>query len=105
MLWKVSWMDARKYISQLTSRLEVLIRKADDPEDAMAEIAEAAEAGGLIYATNDLRTSSPEEFLMDLLEDNPAALDWMAAKLEYDQAKMPRPMMITEIGQIADHLR
>lgn len=98
-------MDGPAYNQKLAQRMAVLIAKSDDPADAMDEIARAAEQGGLIGNSNDPRRSNPLIFSQDILLDNPAAGDWMNARLEYQPGYMPEPLKITEIGQLADRLK
>ena len=93
--------DARAYNRQLAQRLATLISKEPNPREAMAEIAQAAEAGGLIDSDNLPRRRNPETFAQDLLTDNPLADDWIALRLE----TMPDPLRITELEQIVARLK
>lgn len=78
-----------------------MLSKEPNPREAMAEIAQAAEAGGLIDSDNQPRRSNPETFAQDLLTQNPMADDWTTLRLE----TMPDPLRITELEQIAAHLK
>lgn len=78
-----------------------MLAKEPEPREAMDEVAQAAQAGGLIDSDSQPRRSNPETFAQDLLTENPMADDWMALRLE----TMPNPMQITELEQIAAHLK
>lgn len=73
--------EATKLLTQFGSRIETILAKDPDPPELMSEILTQAEEVGLIDATGSVRTSSPMLFVMDLLTDNPAALEWAQAKL------------------------
>lgn len=96
-------MDAKTYNQRLAQRLETLLNQVQPrpPLEAMDEIAEAAEAGGLVDNSNSPRRSAPHLFASDLLIENPVALDWMNGRLEM----MPDPLEISELEQIASRLK
>ncbi len=78
----------------------MLIAEADDPSDAMNEIARAAEQGGLIDISTLPRRTAPWVFVLDLLIENPVASDWMTCRLE----SMKSPADFEDIHDVAGHL-
>lgn len=91
--------DSRSYCIALAERLVVLIEQADDPSEAMHEIARGAARGGLILDDEIPRRMSATAFVMDLLTENPAASDWMSCRLD----SMRPPHSWTDIGEVAEH--
>ena len=73
--------DATKLLNQFGNRVEAILAKESDPSELMSEILTQAEEAGLIDATGSVRTSSPMSFVMDLLTDNPSALEWAQSKV------------------------
>lgn len=90
----------RSYCRVLADRLEVLIAEADDPSEAMDEIAEAAEQGGLIDSSSLPRRDDALAFVMDLLLENPVAGDWMTCRLN----RMKAPRAYESTYDVAEHL-
>ena len=93
-------MDGRDYCRALSERLAVLIAEADDPREAMDEIADAAARGGLIDSSTLPRRESPTAFVMDLFLENPLASDWVNCRLN----RIKEPLAIVGIDEAAGHL-
>ena len=89
-------MNASQLLSQLSTRIEVILSKEEDPQPLMSQIEEAAEAAGIIDAAGSVRTSSPQTFSMDLLTENPQAFEWaqmMRDRLHPLQIKTPADLL------------
>jgi hypothetical protein len=80
-------MNVSKYLEKMQSRLIALLEQEDDPQAAMRRLGQTAEESGLL-APGAFRTDSPLQFAIDLLTGNPAAHDWMNAKV--DEMEAPR---------------
>jgi hypothetical protein len=92
--------EGRSYCGALADRLAALIEQADDPLEAMDEIAKGATRGGLILDEAIPRRTSAVAFVMDLLTQNPAASDWMNCRLD----SMKPPHTWTDIDEVVEHL-
>ena len=68
-------MDSKALIEALAGRVEEIVRGSGDQQGAMDQIAAEAEKIGLLDSNADARTDSVQAFVMDLLTDNPRALD------------------------------
>lgn len=80
-------MDAKQFLSKLASRAETLLRADPDPRPMMREIVETAQEGHLLHPAAEPRTETPEEFVQDLLVDNPLALEW--AQIARERVRSP----------------
>ena len=101
MLWRKRLTPSMQYRQKLADRMSVLIRSAQNPQEAMQEIAQAAEQGGLIDLESMPRQTDETIFSADLLIENPVAEDWMNLRLE----QMPPPLKIADVPQLTDLLR
>lgn len=91
-------MIARTYLNTLTERAIAVISESPDPQATMREIAQAAERSGLIDSPGDVRMEDPEEFVRDLLVDNPRANDLLNLNAEMK----PNPETISDLSELLD---
>ena len=98
--WRKPLGEAQTYCRKLANRMSALIRAAENPQQAMQEIADAATKGGLIDSPSVPRRTDSLIFSEDLLLSNPLAPDWIAARME----QMPDPLKLADVSSLAEHL-
>lgn len=81
--------------------LKDVIRESGDPKAAMDAMAFVAENARLIDNPNDLRRSSPEEFVMDLWTENPVIRD----RLTLSRENLPKPSAVLTLIDALDVLQ
>ena len=75
-------IEARKKLNQLETRMEVVLSKSSNQPELMQQIMSQMEDAGSLEASGPIRTDSVMMFVMDVLTDNPAAMDWMGTAME-----------------------
>lgn len=93
-------IDAQKLLEQLSDRMQAILAKEPDPQLAMSQILREAESAGLIDASGAIRTRTPALFAMDLLTDNPTALEWAGNVREW-----LKPLRIGDLPSLLAALR
>ena len=91
-----------KYLEKLEARVALLLDQSPEPETAMSMLDAAANEGGLLQAS--IKTRSPAMFAGQMLTGNPAALDWINAKVQLE-AMPPHPDRLESLDEIASALR
>lgn len=92
--------DPKKLLDQFAQRMESLLLKEPDPQPLMLEILEAAESAELLDASGAIRRSSPSLFVMDLLTDNPTAMQWAGLAAEW-----LNPLAISDSAELIEKIR
>ena len=101
--WRTNLTDVQTYLRKLTSVTAELIEEADDPQQAMRDLAEAATESGLILDEAIPRYETPAMFAADLLENNPIAPDLIRAKLAFEGMN-PDPSKYEVVDEIVSEL-
>ena len=82
-------------------RMERLIERDPDPEQAMELIVTEADKIGLIKDTSVVRYTNPAIFVQDLLLDNTVVGDWCNMRSE----TIKSPLNIDDIQSLLDSIR
>jgi len=86
-------MEPKQFLSKLASRAEALLRADPEPRPMMRKIVETAQESHLLHPAAQPRLERPEEFIQDLLVDNPQALEWA----NFARARVRSPSSISSL--------
>ena len=92
--------EASKVLEQFGNRMSVILKGMHDPKPSMKEICANAESAGLLDASGAVRLTNVDQFVEDLLLENPLAFEWAQGAKEWLD-----PLKINNLPDLLDALQ